>query len=196
MQIVPLNVCKTPKEIWIYFWGFLKGSYWNISGEDDIIYEFHFSIIWKDRSKWGEGWEKIDCQLIIIELVMSLCVSLYYLIFSIMKIKCFFFLRILCVLNMPCSFLILGLFAFLRICWFWWQPGRKKWSKWLLGHQKQPTHCPLWWSLVEWKKIYFFCVISPRKRLLFSLHSKGDVLCYLMLGCLMLSYVSWRLSKW
>lgn len=110
--------------------------------------------------------------------------------------KVFFFLRILCVLNMPCSFLILGLFAFLRICWFWWQPGRKKWSKWLLGHQKQPTHCPLWWSLVEWKKIYFFCVISPRKRLLFSLHSKGDVLCYLMLGCLMLSYVSWRLSKW
>ena len=66
MQIVPVNVCKTPKEIWIYFLAFLKGSYWNISGEDDIIYEFHFSIIWRDRIKWGERVRE-DCQLIIIE---------------------------------------------------------------------------------------------------------------------------------
>lgn len=124
---------------------------------------------------------------------MSLCVSLYYLIFSIMKTKWFFFKDIMCVLNMPCGFQILGLFVFLRICWFWWQPGRNKWSKWLLGHQKQPTLSTVMVTAgmeedsLVWPTVTLFLLHNfPKKET--SVFSPLKRWC-LMLSVVMLSYV-------
>lgn len=105
------------------------------------------------------------------------------------------FKDIMCVLNMPCSFQILGLFVFLKTCWFWWQPGRNKWSKWLLGQQKQPSHCPLWLMVIAgmeedslvWPTVTLFLMRNfPKKET--SVFSPLERWC-LMLSDVMLSYV-------
>lgn len=64
--------------------------------------------------------EKIDSQLIIIEAGDEfVCFTILFDNFHNENKVVFFFKDIMCVLNMPCGFQILGLFVFLRICWFW-----------------------------------------------------------------------------
>lgn len=134
-----------------------------------------------------KGWNKIGCQLKIVDTGDN-CVGFMTLLALQLNIfhsekfgGLLFFLRILYGYSTCLEFL--RLFFFFTE-WFWWLPGRNKWSLWLLRHPQQPACRPPRQLLLErtgqcgvGNNHYFPCVISPRKRLLFSLHPKGDTLC-------------------